>query len=64
MGERRPGRDHELRLTMSEAAKVLNTSRDAIRMRVRRGSHIERSRFRLPRCCARLLAVPWHGVPK
>ena len=38
MGERRPGRDHELRLTMSEAAKVLNTSRDAIRMRVRRGS--------------------------
>jgi hypothetical protein len=38
MGERRPGRDQERRLTMAEAAEVLGTTKDAVRMRVRRGS--------------------------
>jgi len=38
VGERRPGRDQERRLTLAEAAEVLGTSRDAVRMRVRRGS--------------------------
>ena len=38
MGEHRPGRRPGLRLPMTEAAEVLGTSRDAVRMRVRRGS--------------------------
>jgi hypothetical protein len=37
-GERRPGRDYEQRLTLSEAAQVLGTSKDAVRMRVKRGT--------------------------
>jgi hypothetical protein len=36
--ERRPGRDYEQRLTLSEAAQVLGTSKDALRMRVKRGT--------------------------
>jgi hypothetical protein len=37
-GERRPKRDHEQRLTLSEAAQVLGTSKGALRMRVKRGT--------------------------
>jgi hypothetical protein len=36
--ERRPERGHEQRLTLSEAAQVLGTSKDALRMRVKRGT--------------------------
>lgn len=38
MGERRPGRDREQRLTLAEAAEVLGVSKDGVRMRVRRGT--------------------------
>jgi len=38
MGERRPGNRPERRVTLAEAAVLLGTSKDAIRMRVRRGS--------------------------
>ena len=38
MGEPRPGRRPGRRLTLTEAAEVLGMSRDAVRMRVRRGS--------------------------
>jgi excisionase family DNA binding protein len=37
-GERRSGRDREQRLTLAEAAQVLGTSKDAVRMRVKRGT--------------------------
>jgi hypothetical protein len=36
--EQRSGRDHEQRLTLSDAAQVLGTSKDAVRMRVKRGT--------------------------
>jgi hypothetical protein len=36
--ERRSERDHELRLKLAEAAQVLGTSKDAVRMRVKRGT--------------------------
>ena|ERR687897_2006840 len=38
MGEPRPGRRPARRLTLTEAADALGVSRDAVRMRVRRGS--------------------------
>jgi hypothetical protein len=38
MGEPRPGRRPGRRLSLTEAAEVLGTSRDAVRMRVRRGT--------------------------
>ncbi len=38
MGEHRPERDRERRLTMVEAAQVLGISKDGVRMRVRRGT--------------------------
>jgi excisionase family DNA binding protein len=38
VGEHRPARDHEQRLTLAEAAEVLSVSKDAVRMRVRRGT--------------------------
>jgi len=37
LGEHRPGRDREQRLTLAEAAEVLGVSKDGVRMRVRRG---------------------------
>jgi excisionase family DNA binding protein len=38
VGEQRPERDHEPWLTLAQAAEVLGLSKDAIRMRVRRGT--------------------------
>jgi hypothetical protein len=37
-GERRSGLNHEQRLTLAQAAQVLSTSKDALRMRVKRGT--------------------------